>query len=1199
MKGTVMANASSSERGGTAWVLRWLLVLLVGAVLSVTAVWYWPRKQVDWDAVLAANNRGVGLMEQFNYKDAVPAFEEVVRLAPDWVPGRINLAIALLNTADEANLKRARELDNEILRKEPDNPHAHFCLGIMSQYEKDPKEAIEHFEAVTRKDPNDAASWYWLGQLAEPGSDRQAECYERALKLDPALAPAVYGMATILQRQGERKKAQELFERHKAFNATGTGNLLAIKYSEMGHYADVIGRRREPFPPHIGPLPLFAPRELKVVLAEGARWAKGDDFGKDAAGQVRARVRARFGAAIVVLDYNGDGKPDLFLAGAVVEKGEVRDLLLRNDGDGKFTDATAAAGLGKPHPTLGCCVADFDNDGKPDLLLTGAGSQKLFRNKGDGTFEDVSVKAGLDKVNSVCLGAAFVDLDQDADLDMLIAEYAPTAEDALKALDGKEAAGGKLLVFLNTGEAPPANPGAPPPPLSGKFDRLEDKPELTGPPAPVVAVAASDLDGDGDLDLVVLADRQAPAVVLNDRLLRFRRTKLPDSLAPPAAWNGALVLDADHDGRSDLFLVAAGQPPRLLLNRMTPGNDEPAKWFEVGPCNGPALVQATAADVDLDGWMDVVGLSSEHLPVLLHNEGGRLALARDAFGLAGDWPKDLVAATLCDLNKDDFPDLLTWSESKGLELRESKGNGNHALVLQVTGRNLVEGTGNRLRCNTDGVGAWVVAQKGESWTGQENTTLSAGLGQSRPPLVLGIGNAASADVVRLRWPDGCWQAELEVPGNRLVRVEESNKKMTSCPVLFAWDGTRFVFVTDFLGAGSMGELGPDGTCRPPRPEESVKIEPGLLAPRDGFFVLKIAEPMSEVSYLDKLQLAVIDHPAGVRVYPDERFSTGSPPSQDLIAFDREIHPVAARDHRGRDVTETLRQWDRLTVDGFAKRSWIGFAEEHFVELDFGDRLAGFGAGDKLYLCLAGWTDYAYPESIWAAHQAGVEMQPPVLERQGADGRWKSLGEAGFPAGLPRMMLLDVTGKLGGPRCRLRLGTNLHVFWDQAFVAAGCRVVQPTSLLEVSAAALEPCGVMQEFSPDGRQPTLYDHDRHDSGPLTPPAGKRTRFGDVTELLKDRDDRFVVFGPGDGLTVRFDASKLPPLPAGWQRSFVLRTWGYCKDTAPFTAYGDTIEPLPFAAMRNYPPGPDDHGPDRTDYLRRYQTRETGSTPSPGRR
>jgi hypothetical protein len=1113
------------------------------------------------------------------------------------------------SSTDQSLRPRAIEVFQDVLRREPDNPYGHFCLGIMAVDNQDPQEALGHFEAVLRKDSDDAASWYWLGMATPADSPRKAECFRKALKLEPAMAQAIYGLAGTLTRADQTQERQDLMSQFQVFQRAGTGTLIGVKYTEMGHYADVIGRAPDPNPPRVGPLPLFQPRKVKVQFAPGVRWATAADLGDDPVGKVRAKVRARFGATIVVLDFDGDGKPDLFLAGAVVEQGKVRDLLLHNDGDDLFVDVTAKAGLAKPHPTLGCCVADWDNDGKPDLLLTGAGSQRLYRNKGDGSFEDVTAKAGLDKLTSVCLGAAFIDLEQDADLDILIAEYAPTPEDALKALEGGKASG-SLVVFLNTGESPAENPNKQPPPLSGKFTRAkgEDLAALRGGPAPVTGIAAADLDGDNDVDLLAFADGTAPAVVVNDRLLRFRRQALPGGVAPATAWNGALVLDADHNGRSDLFMVPSGQPPRLLLNRSAPGENDPGKWLEAGPTNAPPLLQAVLADVDLDGWADVVGLSAERLPVLLHNEGGKLVLKRDAFGLADGWPKDLVALTTLDVNGDGFPDLLTWSETKGPQLYESRGNGNHAVRLQLSGGNHADGN-NNLRCNMDGIGTWVTAQKEGFWTGQENVTLAAGLGQSRQPLTLGLGAFPTPDVVRLRWPDGCWQAQLDVHAGRLTLIEEHNLKPGSCPVLFAWDGRRFAFVTDFLGAGSVGELGPDGTCRPPRPEESVKIEPHQLAPRDGAFVLKIAEPMSEVAYLDRLQLVAIDHPAGTHVYPDERFATaGPPPSQELIAFDKEVFPVAARDHRGRDVTEALRHWDRVTADGFARRAWTGFAEDHFVELDFGDRLAGFKSTDRLTLCLAGWTDYAYPESIWAAHQAGVEMRPPVLERLGEDGRWRSLGEAGLPAGLPRMMTRDVTGQLAGPRCRLRLRTNLHVFWDQAFVAAGCRTVTPGAkdgvravVLDVQGAELEPCGVMQEYSPDGRQPTVFDHDRHEQVPLSPPAGKRTRFGDVTELLRQRDDRFVVFGPGDEVTVRFDATRLPPLPAGWRRSFVLRTWGYCKDSGPFTATGATIEPLPFAAMRNYPPGPDEHYPPdaaHQDYLRRYQTREVGTQAAPAR-
>src|SRR5262249_38650941 len=146
--------------------------------------------------------------------------------------------------------------------------------------------------------------------------------------------------------------------------------------------------------------PLFAhDKSLQVRLAPGARWATGADFGAGPEADLRREVRKRFGGTIVVIDYNRDDKPDLFLLGAVVQDDKVRDLLLRNDGGGVFTDVTAEVGLAAPRSSLGCCVADFDNNGYPDLFLTGAGRQYLFRNI-NGKFEDVTEKAGLDKLTT-------------------------------------------------------------------------------------------------------------------------------------------------------------------------------------------------------------------------------------------------------------------------------------------------------------------------------------------------------------------------------------------------------------------------------------------------------------------------------------------------------------------------------------------------------------------------------------------------------------------------------------------------------------------------------------------------------------------------------------------------------------------------------------------------------------------------------
>jgi Tfp pilus assembly protein PilF len=1175
----------------------WLAALVLIVLTAGYVVYRRYNPEPDLAAALVANNRGLGLMEQFQYQAAADAFEQVIALAPDWMPGRINLGIALLNTATESNLSRARKLFEQVLRREPDNLHARYCLGIIALYRNQLAEAAPHFETVTRLDPADAHAWYNLAQTHPDGKDSPAakECLRRALKLNPYLNAARYALAMHPYEPGEAERDRLLAD----FNALKDANVAEeskIEYTQMGRYAEVIGRADDRIKPAVGPLPIFsASEDFRVTLAPGARWATAMDFGADPVAEVRRAFRARFGATLVLLDYNGDGRPDLFLLGAVVEKGAVRDLLLRNDGHGLFTDVTAEAGLAAPWPSLGCCVADVDNDGWPDLLITGAGVQKLFRNDGKGHFEDRSADAGLDGLTSVCLGCAAVDLDQDGDLDLVLAQYAPTVEDAVKRLCGKKAADAPgLAVFLNVGEALPVPRGQLPAGLTLRFTSAKGPPALVGP-GPVVGLALSDLDGDRDIDLLVLRDRAAPAALLNDRLLRFHQAA--GDLAPAHPWNGALVFDLAHDERSALLLLRADAGPLLLRNNGPLVPEDLGRWFTAAPVDSPPLRQAHAVDLDLDGWTDVVGLSIEGKPVLLHNDGtGRLVQRPAALGAEDDWSRDLVAIVAADLFDKCAPDLLLWSEHTGLHLRTNQGNGHRALRLELAG---VHNPDPYTRSNRDGIGARVIAQVGPLYTSVENTTLSAGLGQSRLPLALGIGRNQQADVVRILWPDGVPQAELNVPSCDRYRLRETTRKITSCPVLLTWDGRRFVYVTDFLGAGSMGELAPDGSTRPPRPEESVKIEPGQLVPRDGHYVLKITEPLDEILYLDRLQLTVVDHPPDVSVYPDERFATSDPPpTQHLLAFREQIFPLSARDHKGRDVTALLRERDRKFVEGFARRSWLGFAEEHWIELDFGTRLERFGPRDRLFLCLAGWTDYPYPESIYAAAQAGVPMQPPLLERQDADGKWHALTELGFPAGLPRLMTREVTGLLHGGTGKLRIRTNLQVFWDQVYLAPLLEDVtaQPAQVratpLEVAGATLSARRFLQEIRIG--QLIEYDDARTESVAVSRWSGRFTRLGDVTDLLRRADDRFVICAPGDELTVRFDSRSLPPLPPGWTRSFVLRTWGYCKDASLFTAASAAVEPLPFRAMRKYPPGPDEKYPAdalHEEYRRRYNTRRIG--------
>lgn len=138
------------------------------------------------------------------------------------------------------------------------------------------------------------------------------------------------------------------------------------------------------------------------------------------------------------------------------------------------------------------------------------------------------------------------------------------------------------------------------------------------------------------------------------------------------------------------------------------------------------------------------------------------------------------------------------------------------------------------------------------------------------------------------------------------------------------------------------------------------------------------------------------------------------------------------------------------------------------------------------------------------------------------------------------------------------------------------------------------GYTREFSPDGGLPLLYDYNHVDPAPLARFTGKLTRYGDVLPLLKADDDQLCLIGPGDEVRLEFDARSLPVLPPGFSRSYVLKTFGYCKDADPFTATSDTIEPLPWRGMPAFPfatgvarPASVAHD----DYLREFQTRQAG--------
>jgi tetratricopeptide (TPR) repeat protein len=1200
-------------------------------------------------AVMARHFEGLGSMEQYEYARAVEAFREVHRRAPGWIAGSINLAVALLNDtgvkaeaakkagADPAssNFDEALNILSGVLDRDPDNPYAHFCRGIILEQQGKLAEAYRHFKRVTEIDPNDAAGWYWLGSTmtdredpTKPAGPDQAKeqmaLFAKALDRDPYLTPAIYKMAMASRFTKNPTQTKELFARWKKIDpdrpepTPGPGTLSGKVYGEMGQYASVVN----PFPRSEGVVqPVLAPpgfepaRPLQVKLTEGERWVQSSDFTGPAA--VIGRVRQRFGAAVAAFDADSDGKLDLYLTSAVVGPKGIRDILLVNKGDGRFEDASASFGLPTNRASLGVAAADFDADRRIDLFLTGVGDNRLLRNRDGKSFEDISSSLTTLGPPALSLTARWVDLDQDGDLDLYVLNYC-AAEHANKAFlpDGPPP-GVVNAVYRNDGK-PDLIAGSPEPawaPLAVAWDNVKAKGGLSialtpwssveallGSRSAHTGIAVLDLDNDRDLDVVLAADGASPVAILNDRLGQYHGAEM-SGLPSTTSGSSLLATDFDADGRTDLVAPSAEGVVLAWRNVTHRSTVEETKiTFENWPIPPTRWRAAEAVDLDLDGRPDLLGLPKAptkagglELPAWARNDGRVFVV--QTLPLQLETP-DVDSLSAVDLIGDPLLDVLTLRPGQTPALAANKGNGQHWLAVQLSGHWRVKPE--LMRTNSHAIGARMLLEGQGIHVTYDYTTPNSSLGQSITPIVLGLGQHEKTDLLHLRWPDGVIQCELNISANQKLDMAENNRKTGSCPVLFTWNGQRFVGIGDFLGGGGLGYLIAPGVYSQPDRDEAVAISGDQLRPIHGVFRLSITEPMDEIAYLDHVRLEVVDRPPGVSSTSDERFAPKGPrPTGELLAWRTQVEPVRAQDLDGRDLTEILRHWDRLTADQFRKRTgWIGYAEEHGVVLDFDDRLSRFSPEDRLVLCLAGWVEYPYSQTNYAAATAGVALNPPSIERRCDDGRWEVIvPHAGYPAGLPRLMTLDLTGKLVGQRCVLRIKTNMECYYDQAFIAVRDRAAESSlrvATRPVARAALGYRGYTREISPDGRQPLLYDYDYVDPAPLARFSGKLTRYGDVLGLLQNDDDRFCLIGPGDEVRLEFDAAGLPPLPEGWTRSYVLRSYGYCKDADPFTAASDTVGPLPWRGMPAFPFGRDVQRPSDPayeSYLREYQTRPAG--------
>jgi hypothetical protein len=419
------------------------------------------------------------------------------------------------------------------------------------------------------------------------------------------------------------------------------------------------------------------------------------------------------------------------------------------------------------------------------------------------------------------------------------------------------------------------------------------------------------------------------------------------------------------------------------------------------------------------------------------------------------------------------------------------------------------------------------------------------------------------------WPSGVLQSETPAEGQTMlpprIEVQELDRKPSSCPFLFTWNGRQFEFVTDFLGAGEIGYWEAPGIRNHPDPEEYVRIRGDQLAARDGRYELRVTNELEEALFLDRVQLLAIAHPADVDVFPNEGMIDPPRPFQ-LFAASGSYPPLRAVDEAGRDLTDAVSRVDGRSAGRFGVHAIRGYADEHSLMLSLDPHRP---APDLLLL--TGWTDYAFSTDNVAASQSGLSLRPPRIDARTARGGWRTvIDDIGIPVGRPQTIVADLRRRLPPDATELRIVTNMRIYWDEVRLArAANQAVLRVERIDPADAMLRSRGFSEESRGEPPQPLTYDYSRiTTTSPWKALIGAYTREGNVRPLLEQSDDRFVISAPGDEIAVSFDAMRLSRLPAGWTRTFLLYADGFSKEMDLHSASPDTVAPMPFHGMPAYP-------------------------------
>jgi tetratricopeptide (TPR) repeat protein len=547
----------------------------------------------------------------------------------------------------------------------------------------------------------------------------------------------------------------------------------------------------------------FAAGESLVRFADVAKQSGIDFtyFNSDDPATEGRRMFEFTGGGAAILDFDGDLWPDIYLTQGCTWPADPdqqvhRDRLYKNLGDGTFLDVTLLAGLGDNRFSQGVQVADFNNDGWPDIYLANVGENRLYANNGDGTFDDVSQDAGIGGAHwtTSCLVA---DLNGDGWADLYEVNYlaGDNVFDLICDRDGGRARSCSPTEFDAQQDRLLISRG------DGTFEDLTEQVGIVAADGKGLGIVAADFGGKGNLSLFIANDMTANFYFVNQsprgQLPDFREQAVISALAydrdgKAQACMGIAIDDFDSDHLLDLFVTNFYKESNTLYSQQGEGlfRDRSRRAALREPSFDLLGFGTQALDAQLDGFPDLVianghvddftykGTPFQMQPQYLTNSGGRF---RDDGDQAGDYfRRKLLGRGLAvgDVNRDGKPDFIVshLDAPVALLVNQTSQTGNF-LALQLRGRQIAR----------DAIGTTVrvtLQDQPEDVTELRVRQLTAGdgyLASNQRQLLIGLGKSQRVKQLEVQWPSGETQLYHDLPVNRQVMIIQADNDFHLLP----------------------------------------------------------------------------------------------------------------------------------------------------------------------------------------------------------------------------------------------------------------------------------------------------------------------------------------------------------------------------------------------------------------------------------